>query len=138
MKSLLNSLFVIVSFFILLPSCKKSSSIESQSLIGKWNIEKDSIYTGVGNNNQKVVYSGKPDDYFNFTSDGHIYTRENSVLDTFSYAINSGSIIIPDFGFGDGIGKGKIKSSSTNSLIISSEYLLTPGGIFGRTVYLNR
>jgi len=138
MKSLLNALCVIFLFFILSPSCKKSSSIEPQSVIGKWNTQKDSTYAGVGYNNQKVIYSGKPDDYFNFTSDGHMCTRENSVLDTFSYTINSGSIIIPDFGYGDGISKGKIKSSSTNSLIISSGYLLTPGGIFGRTVYLNR
>ena len=138
MKSLLNALFVIFLFFILSPSCKKSSSIEPQSVIGKWKIQKDSTYAGVGYNNQKVIYLGQPDHYFNFTSDGHIYTRENSVLDTFSYTINSGSIIIPDFGYGDGTGKGKIQSSSTNSLIISSGYLLTPGGIFGRTVYLNR
>jgi hypothetical protein len=137
MKSILILLFVIV-FFILLSSCKKSASIVPGSIVGKWNIQKDSIYTGVGNNNQKVIYSGQPDDYFNFTSDGNLYTRENSILDTLSYTINSDSVIIQDFGYGGGIGKGQFQSSATHSLIISSGYLLTPGGIFGRTVYLKR
>lgn len=135
MKSLSNSLFVIIIFFILLPSCKK---IGPESVIGKWNIQKDSTYAGVGIGNHQVIYSGQPDDYFNFTSDGHIYSMENSILDTLSYTISSDSVMIPDFGYGGGIGKGKIQSSSTHSLIISSGYFLTPGGIFGRTVYLKR
>jgi hypothetical protein len=138
MKSLLNSLFALVAFFILLPSCKKNSFITPESIIGKWHIQNDSTYSGVGSGNHKVIYSGKANDYFNFTSDGHVYIMENSILDTLSYTISSGSVIIPDFGYGGGMGKGVIQSSSTHSLIISSEYIITPGGVFGRTVSLKR
>jgi hypothetical protein len=46
--------------------------------------------------------------------------------------------MISDFDNGGGIGKGKIQSSSTHSLIVSSGNLITPGGIFGRTVSLKR
>ncbi len=46
--------------------------------------------------------------------------------------------MISDFGYGGGVGTGKIKSSSTHSLIISSGNLITPGGVFGRTVSLKR
>ena len=138
MKSLLNSLFVIVVFFIFLSSCKKSSSIALESIIGKWNIQWDSAYTGVGIANHQVIYSGRPGDYFNFTSGGHIYSMENSILDTLSYTISSDSVMIPDFGYGGGVGKGQFQSASTHSLIISSGTIITPGGIFGRTVSLIR
>lgn len=138
MKSLLNPLFLIVVFLIFLSSCKKSSSLTLESIIGNWNIQRDSTYAGIGSGNHQVIYSGLPGDYFNFTSDGHIYYMENLIPDTLSYTVSSGSVIIPDFGYGGGIGKGKIQSSSTHSLIIGSGYLLTPGGIFGRTVYLKR
>ena len=138
MKSLLNSFFTIVVFIIFLPSCKKSASITPESIIGKWNIQLDSTYAGIGSNNHKVIYSGQPDGYFNFTSDGHIYSRENSILDTLSYTASSGSILIPDFGYGGAVGQGQFQSSSPHSLMISSAYMVTPGGIFGRTVYLKR
>ena len=135
MKSSLNSLFVIIVFFFFLSSCKK---IGPGSIIGKWSIQKDLTYVGVGSNNHSVTYSGQPDDYFNFTSDGRLYCRENSVLDTLSYTVSSGSVMIPNFGYGGGVGKGKIQSSSTHSLIISSANIITPGGVFGRTVSLKR
>jgi hypothetical protein len=61
-----------------------------------------------------------------------------SILDTLSYTISSGSVTIPDFGYGGGIGKGVIQSSSTHFLIISSGPIITPGGVFGRTVSLKR
>jgi len=138
MKSLLNSLLALVAFFIFLPSCRKNSFIAPESIIGKWNIQDDSTYSGVGSGNHKVIYSGQLDDYFNFTSDGHVYIMENSILDTLSYTISSGSVTIPDFGYGGGIGKGVIQSSSTHFLIISSGPIITPGGVFGRTVSLKR
>lgn len=135
MKSSLNSLSQFIVFFIFLSSCKK---IGPESIIGKWNIQKDLTYVEVGSNNHSVTYSGQPDDYFNFTSDGHLYSSENSILDTLSYTVSSGSVMIPDFGYGGGVGKRKIQSSSTHSLIISSGNLITPGGVFGRTVSLKR
>ena len=138
MKPLLNPLFLIVVFLIFLSSCKKSSSITLESIIGKWNIQRDSTYAGIGSGNHQVIYSGRPGDYFNFTSGGHIYSMENSILDTLSYTISSDSVMIPDFGYGGGVGKGQFQSASTNSLIISSETIITPGGIFGRTVSLTR
>lgn len=137
MKSLLNCLLFIFLFFILLPSCKKESSIIRESISGKWNIKKDSTYAGIGYNNHEVIYDGQPDDYFNFTSDGHIYTRENSVFDTLNYTINSDSIVIPDFGYSTGIGKAQFQASA-HSLTIATRYFFTPGGIFGRTIYLER
>lgn len=138
MKSLLNPLFLIVVFLIFLSSCKKSSPFTLDSIIGKWNIQRDSTSVGVGSGYHRVIYSGQPGDYFNFTPDGHIYSMENSILDTFSYTISSGSIMIPDFGYGGGVGKGRFQSSSDRSLTISSGYIITPGGIFGRTVSLKR
>lgn len=140
MKPLLNSFFLFVVFFIFLSSCKKISPITFKSISGKWNIQKDTTYPGVGIMNHQVVYSGQRGDYFNFTSDGHIYIRENSILDTLTYTISSDSITIPAFGdgAGNGVGKGQFQSPSTRSLIIRSEYMLTPGGILGRTVVLKR
>lgn len=138
MKSLLNSLLVIAVLFIFVSSCKKNSTTTHESIIGKWNIQKDSTSIGVGSNNHLMNYDGKSGDYFNFSTDGHLYTNENSILDTLNYTINSDSIMILNFGYEGGVGKGLILFLSTHSLIISSGYLNTPGGVFGRTVYLYR
>lgn len=136
MKSLLNSLLALVAFLIFNLSCQKNNNTPT-SILGKWNIQIDSTYTGVGAGNHQVTYYGQLGDYFNFSSDGHIYSSENSIRDTLSYSVSSDSIMIPYFG-GGGIGKGLITSASTHSLIISSGYFFTPGGTFGRTVYLTR
>ncbi|HUZ58608.1 MAG TPA: hypothetical protein VMU83_07490 [Hanamia sp.] len=138
MKSLLNSFIVIAVLLIFVPSCKKNATNTPESIIGKWNIQKDSTSTGVGSGNHLVIYNGKSGDYFNFSTDGHLYTSENSILDTLNYTISSDSIMIPDFGYVGGVGKGLIPFLSTHSLIITSGYFLTPGGAFGRTVYLYR
>lgn len=137
MKSLLNSLIAIAVLLIFISSCKKSASNAPESIIGKWNIQKDSTYTGVGLGNHQVTYNGQTGDHFNFSSNGHIYSMENSILDTLSYSINSDSVMIPYF-VGDAVGKGLIAYPSIHTLIISSGYFLTPGGVFGRTVYLYR
>ena len=107
------------------------------SIIGKWNIHSDSTYSGVGFTNHLVIYSGQPGDYFNFNNRGYVYTKENSILDTLRYSMSSDSIMIPDFRSG-GTGEGLIPSFATHALVIRSGFFLTPGGIFGRHVYLTR
>lgn len=134
MKSVLHSLFIIAGFLILGSSCKKDNM--PASILGKWNIKIDSSYAGVGAGNHEVSYVGQPGDYFNFSSDGHIYVRENSILDTFTYTADSSSILVQNFGYGEG--KSFFQSPTTKNLIISSGYFYTPGGTFGRTVYLTR
>ncbi len=79
---------------------------------------------------------GRPGDYFNCSSDGHVYIMENSISDTLAYTADSDSILIENFGSGEG--KGKFKSALTKTLIITSGILMTPGGTFTRTVYLTR
>lgn len=137
MKSLPNSFLIIVLLFIFIPSCKKNVAIPG-SIIGKWNIQSDSTYAGAGFVNHLVIYYGQPTDYFNFSTDGHIYTMENSILDTLRFTISSDSVMIPNFGYGSEVGKCQIPSSSIHSIIISSGHVITPGGVFGRTVYLIR
>jgi hypothetical protein len=135
MKYFLNLLFIAAGLVVFELSCTKSNNI-SQSIIGKWNIQIDSFYVGVGLNNHKVAYVGQSSDYFNFSSDGHVYIKENSILDTLIYTLRSDSILLNNFG--SGIGKGKFQAGLSGDLIISSGYIYTPGGIFGRTVFLKR
>ncbi|HET7117572.1 MAG TPA: hypothetical protein VFI29_13835 [Hanamia sp.] len=134
MKSLLNLWPAIAVVLIFNLSCQKNNDTPT-SILGKWNIKIDSTYKGVGLGNHQVTYYGLPGDYFNFSTDGHLYTRENSILDTLNYTISSDSIIIPDFSGGE-VGKGLIAFPPGHSLIIRSGYFATPGGVFGRTVYL--
>lgn len=135
MKSLLNLLFIITGSLIFGLSCTKNNDVPA-SILGKWNIEIDSSYVGVGAGNHKVSYAGRSGDYFNFSPDGHIYIMENSILDTLIYTSVSDSIFVQNFGSGEG--KCQFQSPSTKNLVITSEYSYTPGGTFGRTVYLTR
>ena len=135
MKPFLNFLFIAAVCLITGYSCKKKNELPA-SILGKWNIEVDSSYVGVGISNHEVVYNGQPADYFNFTSDGHIYVVENAILDTLMYTVTADSIYVQNFGSGGG--KGRLQFPSVKNLTISSGYSFTPGGAFGRTVYLKR
>ena len=135
MKPFLNLLFIILGVLILGPSCAKKNDAPT-SILGKWNIKIDSSYTGGGFTNHEASYVGQAGDFFNFNSDGHIYIKENSIFDTLNYTLSSGALIVQNFGYDEG--KCQVSSPTTNSLIISSGYFITPNGEFGRTVYLTR
>jgi hypothetical protein len=135
MKPFLILLFMAIGLFMFALSCTKNNDMP-KSIAGKWNIKIDSFYVGAGLSNHGVTYIGQSTDYFNFSSDGHVYINENSVLDTLTYTLSSNSILVKNFGSGNG--KGVLQSPSTQTLIISSGYFYTPGGVFGRTVSLTR
>jgi len=135
MKPFLNSIFFILGVLILGTSCTKKNDAPT-SILGKWNIKIDSSFTGGGFANHEASYVGQAGDFFNFNSDGYIYIKENSIFDTLNYTLSSGSLMVQNFGYGEG--KCQVSSSTTNSLKISSGYFTTPNGEFGRTVYLTR
>ena len=135
MKSIQHLFFIALALLIFDSSCKKSNHIPT-SILGKWNIKMDSLYVGVGPNNHEVSYIGQSRDYFDFSSDGHLYVMENSISDTLKYTLTQGVVLVQSFGSGEG--KGEFPSPSAKDLIITSAYLYTPGRIFGRTVYLTR
>ena len=137
MKKFLNWLAAIAGLLIFTLSCKKNKETPS-SILGKWNIKIDTSFAGELASNHEVIYSGKPGDYFNFNSDGKVYIRENSLLDTLTYTVSSDSILIPNFNFAYE-GKCRFKSASTDTIVISTGYFVFFGaGTFGRTVYLYR
>jgi hypothetical protein len=125
---------------ICLFSCEKDAS--GISITGKWGITSDSLYTGVGLNNHLEVYDGKPGDYFDFSSDGHIYINESGRMDTLAYVMYPGdSILVQSFGVtynGATLTSCHIVNLSSSNLTIQTPRVITPGGIFGRTVHLAR
>lgn len=124
-------------------ACKKPDGVEGSniSILGKWNIVSDSSHVGIGISNTAVNYIGQPGDYFDFRNNGIIYTREGSILDTLNYTLISDTkIAIPQF---DAILNGEAQTSTitkftSHSLDIAAPRVITPGGVFGRTVQLSR
>lgn len=137
MKKDINSLLVIAGLLILNLSCNKNND-KPISVFGKWSIQIDTSFVGEGALNHEVIYYGKSGDYFNFNSDGHIYTKENSILDTLTYTLSSDSILIKNFSSGYK-GKCLFKLPTAHNIVISSGYFnFYGGGTFGRTIYLYR
>lgn len=136
--------FYSAGLIIIFCSCSKqhvSVNSTATAISGKWNLISDSGYTGVGTNNHLLVYTGQPGDYFDFRTDQNIYSKEGTNYDTLGYKVVSNSaIIIADFGLiVNGVqDTSKIVNLTTDSLTIVSPILLTPGGVFGRTVHLGR
>lgn len=134
-----NTCFIIVFVMVFLFACKKDNG--NISITGKWNVLTDSTFVGVGLGNHLVTYVGKPGDYFNFGSNGTIYTKESATLDTLSYKLVSNTqIVIAPFGviLNGNSGTSQIIEFTHNHLIIKTPEIFTPGGIFGRTVSLSR
>jgi hypothetical protein len=150
----LSFLAFLLSFTACSKSGRSSLSTENQLLgAGDWNLVTDSTFEGVAQNNHPVDYTGQPGDYFKFTTDGHVYTREGEVLDTLTYQMVSDStIIISGFAFTvngvsptdtiKGLGSNSLTANTGNfmdqTIVIESPWFPTPGGLFWRKVTLSR
>jgi hypothetical protein len=148
----------LLAILLYLTACTKttvsSNEGESASPANKWNLVTDSTFEGVGLANHPVDYTGEPGDYFSFSTNGHVYTKEGNVLDTLTYQqFSASTIFISDFGIiGNGIpDTSTITGLGTNSLtanngsdptpqtiVIESPFAITPGGEFWRKVTLSR
>jgi len=154
------SLVIIAAFTLCIAACKKdlnntnhspikdvgninqfTDNTNQSAIAGKWNIVSDSTYAGVGSTNHPVNYIGVTGDYFDFRTDGNIYTKEGVVLDTLSYRLVAGNgIIAASFG---GIFNGVPQTShitnlTAHTVTIASPEVFTPGGVFWRKVSLSR
>ena len=134
------SLLIISGLLLSLCACKKDNNAPG-SITGRWSVISDSTFVGVGINNHPVAYHGQPGDYFDFRTDGKVYTKEGAALDTMAYdLVSDTSIIISAFGITlNGVPEtSHIKIFTADRLIIKAPVIATPGGIFGRTISLSR
>jgi hypothetical protein len=148
-----------LAILLYLTACTKttlSSTGNEQAPIppGAWNLISDSTFEGVGSANHPVDYTGQPGDYFSFSTNGHVYTKEGNVLDTLTYQQFSDSTIfisdfgiiangIPDTSTITGLGANSLTGSNDSgqtpdTLVIESPFDITPGGEFWRKVTLSR
>ncbi|MGZ3874728.1 MAG: hypothetical protein ACXVJD_17545 [Mucilaginibacter sp.] len=125
-----------------LHSCKKDGDkISPLTIEGKWNMVSDSTFTGVGYSNHPVNYTGRAGDYFDFRTNGYLYTKEAGISDTLSYQlISDNKIIIASFGVTlNGVPEvSNITTFDAHHLTIDAPAVLTPGGQFGRKITLRR
>ncbi len=142
-----------LAVLLYLTACTKADESSNQNkptgLSGKWNLVNDSTFDGAGYSNHLVDYTGEAGDYFSFSTDGYVYTKESTVLDTLTYTmVSDTSVVISDFGL---ILNGVPDTSTITGLIannglgltvqtivIESPFFLTPGGEFWRKVTLSR
>lgn len=136
-----KAIFYTASIFIalILFSCKRTVENDFSGITGKWKIAVDSSYVGVGLANHAVVYYGNSADYFQFNSDGKLTIREGSTVRTVTYTLTSvATIDITSFIEGSDLDRHCQLQLTTGTAVISTGFSYTPGGIFGRKVYLFR
>jgi hypothetical protein len=127
-------------------TARSLNSFKPGDITGKWNLVSDSTFMGIGAGNHAFDYTGSVRDYFNFNSTGYVYTREGASLETLTYRmVLDTSIIISDFGIIlNGIQETSTISGltasngSTQTIVIESPFISTPGGNFWRKVILRR
>jgi hypothetical protein len=151
----MKSPFIYIALILILLSCTKNTasgpnilhSIPVTTITGNWNLVYDSTYSGVGTQNHAAVYTGQPGDYFNFSTDGHVYTKEGNTLDTLKYSLlSANTIIIDSFGLAlNGVPETSNISyqtltdpASMHLVIIDAPMEPTPAGEFGRKVVLRK
>jgi hypothetical protein len=87
---------IILVFIVFASSFCKKSPVNDSSLIGNWNIINDSTsLQGVGPLLTDIHsnYIGVQTDYYNFTSEGNLYVKEGTNLDTCTYTFVSSNQI---------------------------------------------
>ncbi|HEX3767852.1 MAG TPA: hypothetical protein VHT72_05710, partial [Puia sp.] len=126
-----------------------SNQNKPAGLTGNWNLVNDSAFKGAGLSNRMVDYTGEAGDYFNFSTNGYVYTKEKTMLDTLTYSmISDTSIIITSFGLiVNGVPDTSIITGLKDNngsrvivqtIVIESHLSITPGGEFWRKVTLTR
>jgi hypothetical protein len=138
----------VISFFVVImfgfTSCKKDSSLsqkENHGILGKWNVITDSSFAGVGADNRPLYYTGREGDYFDFSSNGRLYVKENNIVNTYNYTSTSPATLIIDlFGISiNGVPDSTVITYETpHTIIVYTPFIMTPGGTFGRKVHLWR
>jgi hypothetical protein len=146
----------LLAILLYLAACTKKavSSNDPAGSAGKWNLVNDSTFEGVGPSNHSVDYTGQAGDYFSFSTNGHVYTKEGELRDTLTYRLVSDSSIIisgfglivngvPDSSIITGLGANSLIASigvgaASQVISIESPFFLTPGGEFWRKVTLSR
>jgi hypothetical protein len=139
----------LLAALLFLTACKKtnvsSNKAESAGITGQWNLVSDSTFEGMGPTNQPVDYAGEAGDYFSFSTNGNVYTKEGNSLDTLAYrTVSNSSIIISDFGMGadtstiTGLTRNFTSGPATQTIIIESPFFATYDGMFWRKVTLTR
>jgi hypothetical protein len=143
MKQIIS--FGLTTFIVLfLMYCKKNSVSTNDinaTILGKWDILNDSAFIDAGINNHQESYIGQTGDYFDFRTDGFVYTKEDTDLDTLNYSLTSDTtIIIASFGIiSNGVPEvSHIINLTAHSATISAPTAITPDGEFGRKVILKR
>jgi hypothetical protein len=105
-------------------ACKKTDNTNpgTGSVVGRWNVV--NVETG------GVNHAGQAGDYFEFTANGALYTKEGKALDTFTYAMRADTAIVmtpPPITQGLSL-FGSITTFTAHSLIINGPYPISPGG----------
>ncbi|MGZ3755915.1 MAG: hypothetical protein ACXVAY_10930 [Mucilaginibacter sp.] len=124
-------------------SCKKTATSYPAQINGKWRVVSDSTYNSfLMTQTQQRGYTGVSGDYYDFRTDGKLYTYESGTLDTLTYNIvNDTTIQIQSFGwvFNGSQSVSYLKYSKNNANVsIKSATALTPAGFGWRHAYLTR
>lgn len=137
-----------VPFILCWTACTRSTVSSTDNGI-RWSLVTDSTFQGVGAGNHAVDYVGVAGDFFSFSTDGHVYTKEGSTLDTLTYnQLSDSTVIISHFGLIlngipdtskiTGLKSNLSYENATGTIVVESPFFLTPGGEFWRKVTLNR
>jgi hypothetical protein len=118
LKNLLIAFFV----FSLLAGCKKDNHKNATPvLVAKWNLVTDYTANHLAQTN---TYTGVPEDYFDFRSNGKCYIKEGNQYDTLTYAITSDTTIsIHPFAFNNAA----YYSSQSNPLTLHAATITSAG-----------
>ena len=110
MKNIIPSLSLLF-LALLFGSCSKNG-IEANALIGRWNIVNDSsaLLNLPGHN-----YYGTAKDYFEFTTDGILYTKEGDYLDTANYTLANDTLNVVQL-----YGKPPIQTAMSSGYIVTN------------------
>jgi hypothetical protein len=154
-------LFIIVLTCILLTSClKDKGTIQNTTIkhsipftgieiIGKWLVvsEVDTTnFWGMWSNKPTVIntYTGKPGDYYNFTSGGVMYSNINNSRDTQYYKVSNDSILFRyayydvNLKLDSGYKPGFTISQFTGSTCTLYSFMITPETAGSATIKLSR
>jgi hypothetical protein len=145
-----NPLFIVTGLLLCLCACKKYSSsdnkaanlLDNTAIVGRWNVVSDTSYAGVNTGSNPLIHTGQAGDYFDFSTNGNVYTKEGPVLDTLTYSlVSSEEINIEPFG---SVGNGpdelvsRIMILTAHNATIASPLGESPGGPVKRIVNLSR
>jgi len=140
MKTLRMTLLLCIGSALVLSSCDKDDDVSTETALQRlqkvWKVDNIKTVFYTPPTEATITYTGQATDYYDFRTDGKLYTSVNGDLDTLLYnLVNSNTLVVNNNG---SIDTGNITTLTSSKLVGTTTFKLSGSNYNVVTANLSR